>query len=740
MRTRVWVWIAAACGLAIAARGPWSEATPPVSAAPDVAPDAVNAHALTPQQIAGIVTLARAAALIRYLHPSDQAAMLDWDAFLPGAIDRVRGAGDRAALLAELRAMFAAIAPTAAFSTTQDPPGDASPVRGAGTHLARWRRYGFGPISPYPAFREGRDDETSFRMSEAISVPLADPAQCRNAHVDARLRSLGSSGGVALVLRALRPGQQDHTDRWPVTRGGAIAGDAEPPADTRAIELGLEVDGRAGVTLEALSLSCLRGAKRTTGAKLVVDPAASGWHTVGPTDLYTWRVGRCAAGTCATLARNPLDRTFVPARDLLVADLGNGIRIELPVAVWADTARTLPAMPDPPRSGGAPDPRSLRLAAVAATWGALSIFDPFLQDSHIDWLAALAPALDEAGRARDDAGVRLALRHLLAVLQDGHARVSDPTAPSNGILPIALRRFGDQIIVTGGIAEPLSGIAPGSELVAIDGIPAGAAYDQAAARVSAGTDGLRGHLAAMFLGAGAPGTVRQVRLRTGDGAYVERALRLVPRERFDHAVRPRRPWPGTELAPGVFYVDFDELAPETWTALVPTLANARALIFDFRGYSTTGLTAVSHLIDHAVDPLTWQLPVLPSLGAAVYTPVHRALYPSSPWLTAPVVALVDGQSASTVETILALIRDNHLGVLVGEPSAGSSGLMTSFRVPGGYAIQFTAIRLVEPDGSTLYGRGIVPDQVVHPTLDGVRAGRDEILEAGVAVAERLARP
>lgn len=737
MRIRVWVWITAACGLAIAARGPWSEVTPPVSAAPDVAPDAVNARALSPQQIAGIVTLARAAALVRYLHPSDQAAMLDWDAFLPGAIDRVRGAGDRAALLAELRAVFAAIAPTAAFSTMQDPPGGASPVRGAGTHLARWRRYGFGPISPYPAFREGRDDETSFRVSQAISVPLADPAQCRIAHVDARLRSLGPSGSVALVLRARRPGQQDHTDRRPATRGGAIAQDAELPADTQAIELGLEVDGRAGVTLEALSLSCLRDAKRTIGAKLVIDPAASGWHTVGPTDLYTWRVGRCAAGTCATLARNPLDRTFVPARDLLVADLGNGIRIELPVAVWADTARTLPAS-DLRRGGGAPDPRSLRLAAVAATWGTLSIFHPFLQDSHIDWLAALAPALEEAAGARDDAGVHLALRHLLAVLQDGHARVSDPTAPPSGILPIALRRFGDRIVVTGGLAEPPSGIAPGSELVAIDGIPAPAAFDQAAALVSAATDGLRGHLAARSLGAGAPGAVRQLRLRTADGAYVERELRLVPRERFDHAVCPVRPRPGAELAPGVFYVDFDELAVETWTAMVPTLAGARALIFDFRGYSTTGLTAVSHLIDHPVDPLTWQLRVLPSLGATVYTPVHRALYPSSPRLTAPVVALVDGQSASTVETILALIRDNHLGVLVGEPSAGSNGLTTSFRVPGGYTIRFTAIRLVEPDGSTLYGHGIVPDQVVHPTLDGVRAGRDEILEVGLAVAERLA--
>jgi C-terminal processing protease CtpA/Prc len=61
-----------------------------------------------------------------------------------------------------------------------------------------------------------------------------------------------------------------------------------------------------------------------------------------------------------------------------------------------------------------------------------------------------------------------------------------------------------------------------------------------------------------------------------------------------------------------------------------------------------------------------------------------------------------------------------------------------FTIPGAYAIRFTAIRLTDAGGATLHGRGIAPDVVVHPTLDGVRAGRDEILEAGLAAALRLA--
>lgn len=41
---------------------------------------------------------------------------------------------------------------------------------------------------------------------------------------------------------------------------------------------------------------------------------------------------------------------------------------------------------------------------------------------------------------------------------------------------------------------------------------------------------------------------------------------------------------------------------------------------------------------------------------------------------------------------------------------------------------------------TVQRHGFEPDHEVHPTLDGVRAGRDEILEAGVAVAKHLVDP
>jgi C-terminal processing protease CtpA/Prc len=50
----------------------------------------------------------------------------------------------------------------------------------------------------------------------------------------------------------------------------------------------------------------------------------------------------------------------------------------------------------------------------------------------------------------------------------------------------------------------------------------------------------------------------------------------------------------------------------------------------------------------------------------------------------------------------------------------------------------SGIGVLYPDGRPTQRIGIVPDLVVTPTVEGIRAGRDEVLEA--AVSNALGRP
>jgi hypothetical protein len=379
-----------------------------------------------------------------------------------------------------------------------------------------------------------------------------------------------------------------------------------------------------------------------------------------------------------------------------------------------------------------------RLAAIIVTWGTLSVFYPYFNDQHTDWPSALSPALVEAAASGSPVATHTALAHLVATLRDNHARSYHPAVEITGRLPLAFRRFGDKIFVIGGLPEYTKVAPRGTEVMEFDGVPALAAYTRVEERVSAATDGWRAYSSALNLGLGSAGTLHRVRVRLVDGSTTELLLPMVSRELYGGSIRDPRPQSGTEIAHDIYYVDFDTLSASAWVALLPTLQHARGVIFDFRGYqSSAAFTSLGYLTEHEIQSPRFEIPLIGPRGLR-QPPAQWSIRPAQPRLTAPVVALTDGQSMSAVETFLQIFRDNHLGYIVGEPSGGTNGNFDLFNVPGGFSVRFTAMRVVGADGIAIQGRGIVPDQVVAPTLEGVRAGRDEVLEAGIAAAQRLA--
>ena len=54
-------------------------------------------------------------------------------------------------------------------------------------------------------------------------------------------------------------------------------------------------------------------------------------------------------------------------------------------------------------------------------------------------------------------------------------------------------------------------------------------------------------------------------------------------------------------------------------------------------------------------------------------------------------------------------------------------------LPGGLSVQFTGIEVRHADGRQLQRVGLPIDVAVRPTLAGIRAGRDEVLERALGI-------
>ena len=80
--------------------------------------------------------------------------------------------------------------------------------------------------------------------------------------------------------------------------------------------------------------------------------------------------------------------------------------------------------------------------------------------------------------------------------------------------------------------------------------------------------------------------------------------------------------------------------------------------------------------------------------------------------------------------VMGLRGDNRVKVL-GSNSIGSDGNMRSLPLPDGNALSFTTLGVYTPEMGQTQRVGLAPDIEVHPTIEGIKEGRDELMEAAV---------
>jgi C-terminal processing protease CtpA/Prc len=217
-----------------------------------------------------------------------------------------------------------------------------------------------------------------------------------------------------------------------------------------------------------------------------------------------------------------------------------------------------------------------------------------------------------------------------------------------------------------------------------------------------------------------------------DGSRATVRVPRITRRRYLAQKYEGRPASGSEVAPGVYYVDLARADDAMWKNVLPKLSASRAVICDLReGASPASFEILAHFIDHEIKSPYWDKPIL-SLHERKYERTQLSIFPQQPRLSAKLIFIADGGTASAPETVLQYAHAAGLGVVVGEYTGGTNGDVAAFESLNGLRIRFTGLRAVNQDGTVIHGHGIAPDVVVHPTVAGIVAGRDELLEAAVS--------
>jgi C-terminal processing protease CtpA/Prc len=403
-------------------------------------------------------------------------------------------------------------------------------------------------------------------------------------------------------------------------------------------------------------------------------------------------------------------------------------------------------LPEQPYAEMASPTWEYRLLALFRFWLAIHYFFPYKDLLDYSWDSVLEEFIARLEAVGDALQYGLTMAELVTRLQDSHGRLTG-CAALDGYLgthvpPVWFTSVEGATVVRhvfAGDAEQAAPVQVGDVVLAVDGEEIAARRARLERLVAASTpQGLRWRVDRLVVG-GPVGGETVLRVRDAAGQVRETRLRCsVTREevRALWAARGRAQLPAFGVVPqNVGYLDLERLTLTQVDEALETVKQTPALIVDMRGYPQgTAWVLARRLTAQPVTTACFQHPELHGPDPAHQSALHGAqtATPAGPWRYAGRVAvLIDENALSQAEHTCLFLEAAAEVTFIGGPTVGANGNVTTVVLPGGLSAWFTGLDVRHADGRQLQRVGIQPHIAVAPTLEGIRRGRDEVLEAAI---------
>ena len=727
-------------------------------------------HAQTATDSARLERLAALGRLwvsIKYFHPWLAYRSIDWDAALVAAVPRVSAARDRASYASAVQGMLDRLA---------------DPV--TRMHVGR---------APTPAGSQGEPDPRSWWDRDSVLiVSLRNPTDLNDFNraierLTAITDTVRAARRVIFDLRA--PSQEESDLEWLLGQSGILslftASPVRAPDQRGRLHSGFApedgsssggyysgfytVDGaslapgdsvgtaRTAVILVNENSSIPQGmlALREAGRARIV--AEGGTSEAGVVRSYRWQLPDSLEVAIRLTELLPAGRGAASLADTMVPRTGSGSDgglataiatfARLPTPRAAGARAWLPTRAPAVRPDSVLEPAypvlAYRFLAAFKIWAVGQYFFPYRDLMKERWDHVLTRSLQRLESSRDSLEYGLALAEMATHLHDSHVWVQSPALRAyfgRARAPLYIRMIEGHPVIThftDDSAARAGGARVGDIVLAVDGEAAPARMRRLERSIPASTpQSLQGD-AALFLTGGAVGPT--VRLRVQSARGVERTLTMA---RTEAREMTGRSGPLFDVLRGnIGYADLGRLPVSQVDSMFERLKGTQGIIFDMRGYplgtawsiaprlSTVETPAAARFSrPNATSPDTIERTEYSFVQTLPHTDKWRYLHPT--------VMLIDERTVSQAEHTGLFLEAANGTKFIGSPTTGANGDVTTVLLPGGARMSFSGHSVRHADGRQLQRLGLQPHVAVQPTIAGVRAGRDEVLEAALRYLER----
>jgi C-terminal processing protease CtpA/Prc len=102
--------------------------------------------------------------------------------------------------------------------------------------------------------------------------------------------------------------------------------------------------------------------------------------------------------------------------------------------------------------------------------------------------------------------------------------------------------------------------------------------------------------------------------------------------------------------------------------------------------------------------------------------------PNAAYYKGKIVVIVNSKTQSNAEFVTMAFQSAPNTTVIGSETAGADGNIVEIPLPGGFTTWMSGLGVYYPDGTHTQGRGVKINLLIKPTIKGIKAGRDELLE------------
>ena len=384
----------------------------------------------------------------------------------------------------------------------------------------------------------------------------------------------------------------------------------------------------------------------------------------------------------------------------------------------------------------------MRLLSLARYWNIIEYFFPYKYLIGQNWNNVLTEMIPEFRSAPDTISYHMAMRELTAKINDSHAGFT--TRYTNQYFGFKWVPFKFKIIDNKAVVKDfyndslckINDILIGDVFLEVGGETIESIIRKKSRFIGASNEPtrLRNFYYAIFNGNTDSVEVKFERNGIISSKILKRYL-FTDFKTYEKAIPEEKAF--KILDGNIGYVNLGQLETKEVKRMMKDLSSTKAIIFDVRNYPNGTMYKIANFLNKKKKTFAkFMDPDLSYPGVMMRGPTYYCGSSNENYYKGKVVLLFDETSQSHAEFTIMALQTAPDVLSVGSQTAGADGNVSSIILPGNYKTFMTGMGVYYPDGRETQRIGMIPDFEVKPTIAGIKAGKDEVLQKAIELINK----